>query len=212
MKTAGHFVSSKFSFHIFFLQKFFPEQLHCSWNTSQFIEWKILEKLLTQSNFICNTFLVLLLQILLIKCWEYLPQMPTYSSHSCIFNLSPSLWLWKMNCEFECLIFLTHRPLCWMLDPEELEDIEMVPGTPDSNQSPAQPPARRQLSAGRTSIIHPHIHNDKFLLSFMMWFYWWLFHLRFSVNIYWNDIIIIVIFWQGYEVHRTNQRIWILII
>ena len=95
--------------------------------------------------------------------------MPTYSDHGCIFNhFSPSLWLWKMNWELECLIFFTQWPLCWMLAPEEFEVMEIVPGTPDSNHSPDQPPARWQLSARRTSIIHQYIHNEKFHPSFVI--------------------------------------------
>lgn len=103
--------------------------------------------------------------MLTIKYWAYLFPMPTYSDHDCIFNqFSPSLWLWKMNWELECLIFFTQWPLCWILAPEELEVMEIVPGTPDSNHSPDQPPARWQLSANakRTSIIHQYVLNEKF--------------------------------------------------
>ena len=107
--------------------------------------------------------------MLTIKHWAYLP-MPTYSDHSCIFNhFSPSLWLWKMNWDLECLIFFTHWPLCWMLDLDELEMMEIIPGTPDSNHSPDQLLARRQLSARRTSIIHQHIHNEIFPSIICQW-------------------------------------------
>ena len=41
-----------------------------------------------------------------------------------------------------------------MLDLDELELMEIIPGTPDSNHSPDQLLARRQLSARRASIIH----------------------------------------------------------
>lgn len=142
---------------------------------------------------------------------------PTYSDHDCTFSqFSPSLWLWKMNWELECLIFFTQWPLCWILAPEELEVMEIVPGTPDSNHSPDQPPARWQLSAKRTSIIHQYVLNEKFQQPFVNKLHrsstihdFRLFFMFFTSKRSFKtfcDIIPFVIFREGYEVHKTKPK------